>query len=115
MGSVTIRNSLTSRGIQGMSPWNVSAESYTIGQIILGNNFIAKIEIASCLNCFNYGTYSWWYDSPYATQKYNPKVYMGAIQSVSQGWNYDRDYSRKNLPVGPEKSGSWLNSLQVNK
>jgi len=99
---VKVRTSLTSRGIHGFSAWNYSGYSYTLGQINLGSNPLSKLEVASCLNLFNYASYSWWYSEDRAAAKYNPKVYFGTIQGVSKYWNLE---SNSGLKSG-QKSGS---------
>ena len=55
----------------------------------LGYNPLSKIEIVSGLNLFNYAPGSLAYNSGNRTQKYNPKVYIGTLQSTSKEWNYD--------------------------
>ncbi|HBD06379.1 MAG TPA: hypothetical protein DCY93_03100 [Firmicutes bacterium] len=93
-------------------PWNYESQNYALGQINLGSNPLSKVEIVSVLNSFNYATFSWWYDAPYATPKYNPKVYMSTVQSVSKSWLYDYQTGQTNglgrLPEGGEKSGSYI-------
>jgi len=83
-------------------PWTGGDYSYALGQINLGTNPNMKIEIASCLNIFDYAIYSWWYHYPNQPEKYNPKVYMGAVQSVASGWNKDIQNGQNWV----EKSGS---------
>ncbi len=119
MGDATIRTGLTSRGFCALSPYNGDANLYAVSAINLGNNFISKLEIVSALNSFNISTHLYHYNNRNCTKNYNPKVYLSAIQSVSMYWFYDEDSNRTNLPTlplsDPEKSGSWINSLQVNK
>ncbi len=107
MREVKVRSSLTSRGYLAFGPWNHSIHIYSLGQINLGSNPIGSLEIVSALNSFNYSESMWWYNGPYATQKYNPKVYSSAIHTIANGWNFDADSSRSNLGSGNEKSGSW--------
>ncbi len=88
-------------------PWNSAENNYSIGQINIGSNPLSKLEVASCLNLFDYAKFSWWYDAPYSPQKYNPKVYLGTVQSVAYQWIYDRDSARENPSEPLQKSGSW--------
>ncbi len=111
MGKVTIRNGLTSRGISALSPWNESTKTYSVLMINLGNNPISSLEIVSAINSFNltYGTYYYYYRN--RPEKYNPKVYLSAIQSVAYQWDYDEQNPEKTDPkwaaAGLQKSGSW--------
>jgi len=47
------------------------------------------------------------------TKKYNPKVYMGAIQSVAKNWNIDTQNAQNYPAADLEKSGSWPNLYQA--
>jgi len=106
MGEVKVRSSFTSRGWISFGPWTQEKYSYALAQINVGSNPNSLLEIVSAPNITNYGTNSFWYDSPGAPKKYNPKVYLSAVQSVADQWNFDRDYSRENLAQGDQKSGS---------
>ncbi len=112
MGEVKVRSSFTSRGWMSFGSWTQEINKYSLGQINLGNNPLTKLEVASCINIFNYARFSWWYDSPYADKKYNPKVYLGTIQNVSTSWLYDKQTDQSNdlpsLPEGLQKSGSLI-------
>ncbi len=90
-----------------LSSWNDKNYTYTICAINLGSNPIGSLEIVSSLNSFNLARYQYHFNYPYCTQKYNPKVYFGTIQTTSTEWLYDNDPARKNLAQGSEKSGSW--------
>ncbi len=105
MLSSQVRTSVTSKGVHSFTAWNYGGYSYSLGQINLGSNPISGLEVVSALNLFNYGPYTWWYDERKATQKYNPKVYLGAVQSVSKYWQIE---SHSDLPGGSEKSGSLI-------
>jgi len=84
-------------------PWNDVLYNCSILQLNLGSNPISSLEVVSSLNSFNltYGMYYYSYDS--RTKKYNPKVYLGAVQTTSGAWNLDR----QNAQNWVEKSGSW--------
>ena len=71
----------------------------------LGYNPLSKIEIVSGLNVFNYASGSLAYNSGNRTQKYNPKVYIGTLQSTSKEWNYDRQ-------TGINHPSNWPQSYQ---
>ncbi len=111
MGSVTNRTSFTSRARASLSTWNDPNYTYTVLQLNLGNNPLRKIEIVSALNSLNYGYHTYYYDYRYCYEKYNPKVYLGAVQGVAYQWNRDVQNGQTNgLPdlLGKaEKSGSW--------
>ncbi len=107
MGIVTNRTIQTSRGFIAISPWNDSAYTYVVGMINLGNNFISKLEIVSALNSFNLAYQIYHYNHQNCPQKYNPKVYLGAIQTTARNWNYDYQTGQTNGLPAPEKSGSW--------
>ncbi len=103
MGSVTIRNGLTSHGFLAFCAWIDSRYFGTILQMNLGSNPISKLEVVSALNSFNIAKNQYQSDYVDCAPKYNPKVYLGAVQSVVSGWNYDR----QNGQNWGEKSGSW--------
>ncbi|HBD06096.1 MAG TPA: hypothetical protein DCY93_01635 [Firmicutes bacterium] len=98
-----------------MNPWTNSDCIYTIIQLLLGNNSISNLEIVSSLNSFNlaYFQYHYFYGSCHS--KYNPKIYLGTIQTTSYQWNYDGQTGQTNglpnLPEGGQKSGSWQKKL----
>ncbi len=107
MLSSQVRSSLTSQGYLTISPWIDQLWTYSLAQINLGSNPIGSLEIVSALNSFNLGRSMLHYHSPSRTAQYNPKVYLGAVQSVSPEWNYDYDENRKGELRDPQKSGSW--------
>ncbi len=106
MGQVTIRTSLTSRGFCALSPWNGSGYEYSVLQIKLGSNPISKMEIVSLLNLSNTGFQMYHYNYVNCTKKYNPKVYLGAVQNVSKAWQVDL----QNGTNSGQKSGSLNNT-----
>ncbi len=110
MGIVTNRTRLTSRGWLAISPWNDSNYTFSVLQLNLGNNFTTKLEIVSALNSFNLAHTMYGYNYQDRPEKYNPKVYLSAVQSVAYQWIYDNNLGRKTgleiLPDGAQKSGS---------
>ncbi len=103
MGQVTIRNSRTSQAFLALSPLNDESSRYTIGQINLGSNSMSRLEIVSSLNVLNLGHSTYEYFQPNRTEKYNPKVYFSAVQSVAFYWTTDV----QNGQNWEGKSGSW--------
>ncbi len=86
-----------------MNPWINSAATYSVYGMILGSNPLSKVEIVSALNSFNLGHYQYHFNYPYCLSKYNPKVYLSAVQSVGSAWQMDT----QNGQNWGEKSGSW--------
>ncbi len=109
MGKVTNRISLTSRGWISFGAWPQEVYTYSLLQINLGNNPNSRLEIVSSLNMLEIGRATYYYDYRYCTEKYNPKVYFGTIQSFVPDWNLDYQNSEKWASNGTEKSGSWPN------
>ncbi len=104
MLSSQARSSHTSQGFLALSPWKGDYNNpHAYSAINLGNNFIAKLEIVSSLNSFNITHLLYHYDYLNCTEKYNPKVHLGAIQTASTNWIFDRDSNRAEAI----KSGSW--------
>ncbi len=110
MLSVTTRQGQTSRGFLIFEPWIDEKCKYSVMQLIHGSNLIQNLEIVSALNSFNLSSYMFMYGYGACTEKYNPKVYLGTVQSVSNRWNYDYQDPQKVHPFwvsdGYEKSGS---------
>ncbi len=102
MQSVTIRKGQTSSGIMAFSPF--VHEEYSYVEIKFGSNPISKLEIVSALNSFNISILMYEYYYGNRTQKYNPKIYLSAVQSVSKGWNGDAQSGQN----WNEKSGSLI-------
>jgi len=111
MGSVTNRTSLTKRGWVTLSPRNQKGTEYSLLQILHGSNPISQLEVVSSLNTLDLGAGMYYYSYATRTEKYNPKVYLGTIQTVTDNWNYDAQTGQENdlptLQPGVEKSGSW--------
>ncbi len=107
MGDVKGITSETSRALYGLSPWNWGSYIYSVTQLNLGSDSISSLEIVSVLNSFNIGTNQYHYNQTNCTQRYNPKVYFGTIQTTAENWNFDYDSARENLQNGAQKSGSW--------
>ncbi len=107
MGIVTKRTTHTARGFIGLSPWDGDKNPYGVSAINLGNNSISRIEIVSSLNSLNIAYHLYQYNAQNCPAKYNPKVHLGTIQSVSQIWQSDSSAHAQKLADGYEKSGSW--------
>ncbi len=94
-----------------MNPWNNPDYTYSVIMINSGSNPLSKLEIVSTLNSFNFAYFQLHYNGPTCMPKYNPKVYLGAVQTVAENWNYDYQPGQTNplpwLPGGGQKSGSW--------
>ncbi len=81
-----------------------------------GNNPLSKIEIVSGLNLFSYAPGSLAYNSGNRTQKYNPKVYIGTLQSTSKEWNYDsQNTSKPPANQWPQNFGQTTQKGEANK
>ncbi len=103
MQSDEVRRGYAARGFCAFSPWNDTSKVYSALQLYLGTNPISLLEVVSSLNSFNIADGMYHYDKGNRTAKYNPKVYLGTVQTTSTVWNSDRQN-----PLGdPEKSGSW--------
>ncbi|HBD06183.1 MAG TPA: hypothetical protein DCY93_02090 [Firmicutes bacterium] len=109
MGEVTIKNKRTPRGYLVFSPWNDETLKYTIFQIALGYNPISKLEIVSSLNIGNYATAMYLYSYTTRTKKYNPKVYLSAVETMAYQWTFDRQNAQNDPAEKYEKSGSLCN------
>ncbi len=111
MLEVQPRNSFTAQAKAGFGPWILQIFKYSIGQINLGNNSNSRLEVVSLLNTFNLATDSFFYNIDNCLDKYNPKIYLGTIQTEAINWNHDNNLGLKNslgnLPLEAEKSGSW--------
>ena len=101
-GGEPLRYTFLGRGVIGLSPWSNESQAYTLGQMNLGYNPLSKIEIVSGLNVFNYAPGSLAYNSGNRTQKYNPKVYIGTLQSVALQWVSDRQIYAGSIINMPE-------------
>jgi len=97
------RTSFTAQAKAGFGPWIHNNYKYSIGQINLGSNPNTKLEIVSVLNLRNLATDSFFYNTENSAVKYNPKVYISAIQTASKNWIYDNNSglkTEKKLAVG---------------
>ncbi len=103
MGSVNIRRGYTSGGYCVLSPWNDAGYSYCILQLNIGYNPISKLEIVSALNSFNLAVAMFYHRYDNRTAKYNPKAYLGAVQTFAGQWNSELG----KLGEGNPGSGSW--------
>ncbi len=107
MEQVTNRTSFTSRGYLAFSPYTVWSSLYEVGNINLGTNPLSLLEIVSALNSFNLGPWQYQFNYLNCAEKYNPKVYLGAVQSTTYGWNKDAQGG----PGSGQKSGSWIKNI----
>ncbi|HBD06423.1 MAG TPA: hypothetical protein DCY93_03320, partial [Firmicutes bacterium] len=80
MGGASVRASFTSRGSHSFCPWNDSRYNYSVGQLLIGSNPISKLEVVSALNSFNLAIYQYHFNYTACPARYNPKVYLSAIQ-----------------------------------
>ncbi len=110
MLDVQPRNSFTAKAKAGFGPWILQNYKYSVGQLNLGSNSISRLEVVSWLNTFNLASDSFFYNIDNCLDKYNPKIYLGTIQTEATNWNHDNNLGLKNglgnLPDGSEKSGS---------
>ncbi len=93
-----------------LNPWVNPDCTYVIIQLLMGSNSISKLEIVSALNSFNLAHEMYAYYCYTRTEKYNPKVYLGSVQTTSDDWNLDEQDPRKvdsKWAQKPEKSGSY--------
>ena len=106
-GGEPLRYEYTASGRSTISPWNDATFAYSILQLYKGYNPLSKIEVVSSLNLFNQGRAMYYYNSADRTQKYNPKVYLGTVQTTATIWNYDYQQGitlPENWPInGPQK------------
>jgi len=102
MGSVTIRNIQTNRGVFAISSWIDGTYASSVIQLILGSNPISKLEVVSALNSFNLARWQYHFNEPVYTKKYNLKVHIGTVQSMAINWNSEYNSGLKT----DQKSGS---------
>ena len=50
---------------------------------------MSKIEVVSTLNTLNLSHEMLHYNYQNCTSKYNPRVYLGTIQTIAIQWNFD--------------------------
>ncbi len=106
MQSVNARQSFVSRGTHSFSTWNDKNYADCILQRYLGSNPNSRLEVVSALNFSNYTRYSFCIDVNHGVEKYNPKVYFGTVQSVTELWLFDNNSGLKSELRDQEKSGS---------
>ncbi len=111
MREVKVRSSFTASGTLAIAPYKLVNTYYEIVNINLGSNFISKLEVVSALNSFNLANSEYHFYCDNCIPKYNPKIYLGTVQSASVNWNMDVQKGQTNglpsLPNEAEKSGSW--------
>ncbi len=106
MGNVNLRNAQTSRGMFALSPWIDGAYYSSVIQLLLGSNPLSKLEVVSALNSFNLGRWEYHFNQSVYPPKYNPKVYLSAVQSVGYAWNTDNNSGLSGEQKWLQKSGS---------
>lgn len=93
-----------------LSPWNASLYTYSISQLNLAVNHISKLEIITLLSIINLSQYALHLNIDNCTSKYNPKVYLGKIDSTAIGWIYDgkngEDITKLRWPESLEKNNN---------
>ena len=101
-GGAPLRYDYTSRAFCALSPWNDATFAYSILQLKLGSNFISKLEVVSMLNIPSQAHQMYYYNTANRTQKYNPKVYLGTLQSTSVEWNMEIQHTINYPSIWPE-------------
>ncbi|HBD06566.1 MAG TPA: hypothetical protein DCY93_04070 [Firmicutes bacterium] len=111
MGYVKVRTAVTSKGFGIFDSLSDKYYTYSVLKINTGTNPMSRLEVVSLLNSFNITTSMFFYGYNNRTAKYNPKVYLSAVQSVAPGWNYDYQIGQQNglanIDETDQKSGSW--------
>ncbi len=102
MGSVDGRNNISSKGIYALASFYGYHNQNSIHTINLGSNPVSLLEVVSSLNSFNLGHFHFHHYIRISPEKFNLKVYLGAVYSVSHQWNYDDNSGLKS----DQKSGS---------
>ena len=85
-GGAPARYAFTVRGWVALSPWNEAPFAYSIMQLYMGSNFIGNLEVVSLLNIPSQAREMYYYSPANRTAKYNPKVYLGTLQSIAYWW-----------------------------
>jgi len=104
MREVKVRSSFTASGTLALAPYLKNSTYYENVNINLGSNPISKLEVVSSLNSFDLTYLQYHYNNGNCTSKYNPKVYLGTVQTAALNWNFEVNPSAQNA----QKSGSWL-------
>lgn len=84
-GDISVRSGNTANAAC-ISPWNLSTHKYAIAQINNGTNPNTNLEIASMLNINNTNREMIYYSLSNRPSKYNPKIFIGTINSQSPSW-----------------------------
>ena len=85
-----------------LSPWNDATFAYSILQLYKGYNPSSKLEVVSGLNLSNQARQMYHFNHPYCTERYYPKVYIGTVQTIATGWNYDYQNIENHPSIWPE-------------
>lgn len=87
----------------GLAPWNDSRYLNSIAQLNLGSNSNNKLEVVSLLNVQNISVSLLYYHYTNCPIKYNPRVYLGYVETYAKQWNQDtQNISQKPNSKGPE-------------
>ena len=68
-----------------------------------GTNPISYLEVVSLLNIPSQAHDMYLYNTGSCLVKYNPKIYLGTIQTIAQGWIYDNQKGINYPSIWPEK------------
>ena len=101
-GGAPLRYDYTAPGYCTISPWVNSSCTYSLLQLNLGSNPLSKLEVVSLLNIPSQGRAMYYYNSADRTQKYNPKVYIGTLQTTSKEWNLELQTGINYPSIWPE-------------
>ena len=115
-GGAPARYAFTSRGWVALSPWNDATYTYSILQLYKGYNPLSKIEVVSLLNIPSQAHEMYLYNTGSCLVKYNPKIYLGTIQTIAQTWLYDiQNGTETTLPNWPQNFGQVSQKGEANK
>ena len=111
-GGEPLRYGFTSRGFAFLQSWNDANYTYSILQLYKGYNPLSKIEVVSSLNFPMQANAMYYFDYAISVPKYNPKLYLGTLQTIGKNWIIDRQtYAGsdikmpENWPQNPSQKG----------
>lgn len=88
-GDVSSRNKFTAPTIAWLCPWNNKNHVYSMGQLYLAYSPVSKLELVDLINLLNISYDSFFHSYTECPSKYNPKIYLGVLKSISVNWQYD--------------------------
>ena len=112
-GGAPLRYDYTSRAFHALSPWNDATFAYSILQLYKGYNPLSKIEVVSSLNFPMQANAMYYFDYAISVPKYNPKLYLGTLQTIGKNWIIDRQTGINYPSIWPEK-GSQKGEANIN-